>query len=131
MSDASPGFLARRVASFRYAFRGLAHLFREETNARIHALAIVLVFVFALGLGIPREQIAVLVLAIGLVLGLEAINSALEALCDRVAPEMHPLVARCKDTAAAAVLIAALAAATAGFLIMGPPLWARLVGGGS
>ncbi len=128
MSDETRGFLASRIASFRYAFRGVAHLFREETNARIHALAALLVVAFATALDVPRGEVALLVLAIGLVLAVEAINSALEALCDRVAPDPHPLIARCKDTAAAAVLVAAIAAAAAGFLIMGPPLWAVLFG---
>ena len=129
MTDPRPGgFVSRRLASFRFAFQGVAQLFREEPNARIHLLALVLVVAFAWALGVPRVQWAILVLAIGLVLATEAVNSALEALCDHVAPERHPLVARCKDTAAAAVLIAAMAAATTGFLILGPPLWGALFG---
>ena len=56
----------------------------------------------------------------------EALNTALEALCDRLAPEPHPLVRRAKDVAAAGVLLAALAAAAAGSCILLPKLLAWL-----
>jgi diacylglycerol kinase len=39
----------------------------------------------------------------------------------------HPLAKVGKDVGAGAVLVAALAAALIGFLLLGPPLWARLV----
>ncbi len=126
-----PGFVRRRVRSFGWAFRGVGHLFRNEPNARIHALAVVLAIAFAWALDVSRVEWAILALAAGLVLGLEALNSALEALCDHVAKDHHPLVARCKDTAAGAVLLGAVAAAIAGFLILGPPLWRALFGAGA
>jgi diacylglycerol kinase (ATP) len=63
------------------------------------------------------------------VLAAEASNSALEALANRVAPDHHPLVARAKDLAASAVLLAALAAASVGVFVLGPPLLARLLDG--
>ena len=59
-------------------------------------------------------------------LAAEALNTALEALADRVAPDQHPLVAKAKDVAAGGVLLAAVAAAVMGLLVLGPPLWARL-----
>ena len=118
--------LRERVQSFVHAFRGVGLLFRHEANARIHLLATGLVLGLAAWLDLPRHDWALLLLAIGLVLASEAMNSALEALADRVAPETHPLVARCKDTAAGAVLLAAIVAAAVGFLVLGPPLLAAL-----
>ena len=117
---------ARRLASFRFAFRGIAHLFAHEPNARIHAVIALAVLVLALAVGASRSDLALLVTAIGLVFGLEALNSALEALADRVAPDRHPLVERAKDTAAGAVLIAAIASVIVGLLVLGPPLWSAL-----
>jgi diacylglycerol kinase (ATP) len=114
-----------RFTSFADAARGLRAVLAEP-NARLQ-LAIALAAV-ALGawLGLERRDWALLVLAIGLVLAGEAANTALEALADRVAPDPHPLVGKAKDVAAGAVLIASVAAAVLGLLVLGPPLWHRL-----
>ena len=50
----------------------------------------------------------------------EALNTALEFLCDVASPEFHPLVEKSKDVAAGAVLIAALGAVAIGILVFGP-----------
>jgi diacylglycerol kinase (ATP) len=108
-----------RLASVRYALRGLGALLRHEPNARLHLVATVVVV--ALGVVVrlaPLEWCAVAV-AIGMVWMAEALNTAVEALCDLVHPDPHPLVARAKDVAAAGVLCAALGAATIGVLVFG------------
>ncbi len=122
----SQGPARPRLESFRFAFRGIGELFRHEPNARIHLGIATAVVGLAAMLRLPARDWAVLVLAIGLVLSLEALNSALEALADRLAPDPHPLVARAKDTAAGAVLLGAIAAAILGLLVLGPPLLASL-----
>ncbi|MBW2241048.1 MAG: diacylglycerol kinase family protein [Deltaproteobacteria bacterium] len=116
----------RRLQSFGFAFKGLIQLFRSQANARIHAFVALLVVAMGFFLGLPARDWAALVFAISLVLALEAVNTAIEALADRVAPDAHPLVARCKDAAAAAVLIAAAGAVVVGLLLLGPPLLAWL-----
>jgi diacylglycerol kinase len=55
----------------------------------------------------------------------EFINTAIEAVVDLASPVNHPLAKVGKDVGAGAVLVAALAAALVGLLILGPPLWAR------
>ena len=120
--------VARVVRSFRFAGQGLAYLLRTQPNFWVHCLAAVLVVVFVVALGTPAADAGVLVLAIGLVLVCEAFNSALEALVDLASPEFHRLAKVVKDTAAAAVWIAAVAAAGAGLIILGPRLLARLLG---
>ncbi len=77
----------------------------------------------ALGLGLAlRVPLAPVALACGLVLGLELLNTALEALVDLASPEVHPLAKIAKDTAAAAVLLASLSALVVGAVTFGPPL---------
>jgi diacylglycerol kinase len=115
-----------RRASLGFALRGVSALAREP-NAKIHGAAALAVCALAAWLDVAREGWALLALAIGLVLAAEAGNTALEALANRVAPEAHALVAKAKDVAAAGVLLAALAAAAVGLLVLGPPLLARLV----
>jgi diacylglycerol kinase (ATP) len=114
-----------RWASFADAGRGLRALL-DEPNARIQLVAALATIALGLWLGLAPHEWALIVLAIGLVLAGEALNTAVEALCDRVAPERHPLVAKAKDVAAGGVLIASVAAAVLGLLVLGPPLWARL-----
>ena len=118
-----------RLASFRYAVAGLAHVLRTQRNAWIHAVASLAVVLLALWLQPGLTQWAVLVLAMALVWMAEFINSALEAIVDLASPDVHPLAKVGKDVGAAAVLIAAVSAALVGLLILGPPLGQRLWGG--
>lgn len=111
-----------RVQTFRYAFRGLATLLATQSNARIHALATIAVVGLGLWLGLARLEWLALVLTIGAVWSFEAMNTAIEAICDLVSPDPHPLVERAKDVAAAAVLVAALAALAVAALVFGPRL---------
>lgn len=97
-------------------------MIRTEYNARAHLLAAALVVTAGLVLGIDRFEWMILTLTIGAVLSLEAVNTAIEALCDVVSPEHHPEIGRAKDLAAGAVLIAALAALVIAGLIFGSRL---------
>ena len=111
---------AFRLKSFAHALQGMAQLVRTQPNARAHLLATVLVcaagFYFSLG----RMEWLWLIVAIVLVWSAEAFNTALEQLADAVHPEQHPGIGRAKDSAAAAVLIAALGAAIIGVLVFLP-----------
>ena len=89
--------------SFGHAFDGIFAGF-EERNMKIHC------------------TMAVLVVFFGLIMGLELVNTALEAVVDLVTKEYQPLAKRAKDTAAGAVLIAAIMAAAAGLIIFIPRL---------
>ncbi len=110
--------LGTRLLSFHYAVAGLVHLVRQEPNARIHALATAV----ALGLGayhgLGRTGWAVLLLAIGPVWTAEALNTAIEMLCDLCCDgRFHPVVKRIKDVAAGAVLVAAAVSVAVGVLL--------------
>jgi diacylglycerol kinase len=113
---------ARIVRSFGYAFEGLATLLRTQPNFRIHLVAAVFALVIGVVLRLPAMEMAVIVLTAGLVLVVEALNTCLETLCDLVSPTYHPLVKKCKDISAAAVLISALAAVGVAALLFLPRL---------
>lgn len=76
----------------------------------------------ALWLGVDLAPVLVLA---ALVLSLELLNTALEALTDLASPVYHPLAKQAKDTAAAAVLVASLLALLLGLYLFLPPLFAR------
>lgn len=120
-------YLSERASSFRYAARGI-RLLTAEPNARIHLALTATVVVLGIGLGVSASEWGLLLLAIGLVLAAEGFNTALEALADSIHPERDPRIARAKDLAAGAVLIAAISAAGVGLLVLGPPLLRWIAG---
>ncbi|WP_028968463.1 diacylglycerol kinase family protein [Spongiibacter tropicus] len=122
-----PFSLAERVRSFRYAFSGLAELLRSQHNARVHLFASLLVVIVGLSLGVTRMEWSALLLAMMLVWIAEALNTALEFLCDLVSTEFHPLIKKSKDVAAAAVLISAMGAVMIAALIFVPYLRAYVL----
>lgn len=106
--------------SFRYAFRGVRRLFLYTPNARIHLLFTLGVIGGGLFFGISRSEWLILILCIVLVLSLEAINSALEQIADKVTTDYSPLIRDAKDFAAGAVLITAIGSAIIGLWIFIP-----------
>lgn len=115
-----------RRETFRFALRGIALMLRTEPNARFHALATLGVIAAGVATGIDRIEWLCLTLTIAAVWSLEAVNTALEALCDVASPEFHPQVERAKDVAAGAVLIAAVAAVVVALLVFGTRLLTML-----
>ena len=118
------GFWRGRGKSFACALRGIAVLLRTQTNARIHLLATVLVVAAGFMFRISRGEWVPLAFAIGIVWIAEAVNTAIEALADRITRENDDAIRRAKDVAAGAVLLAAITAAIIGLLILGPHAWA-------
>ena len=67
-------------------------------------------------------ELALIVLTISVVLAAEALNTALETVCDLVSPAYHPLVKRAKDASAAAVLVTAIGSVLVALLLFVPHL---------
>ena len=120
---------ASRAASVRDACRGIAHVVRTEPHAQVHLAATVAVVALGLWLGLSLAAWGLIAGAIGLVWVAEALNTAIERLCDAVHPEDHALIGRAKDAAAGGVLLASVAAAAIGLLVLWPAVWARFFGG--
>lgn len=120
-------FLLSRIQSFGHAFRGWRYVLSTQQNAWIHAIVATVVFLLALWLRLPARDWATIILTVAMVFSAEFLNTAIEAVVDLASPVHHPLAKVGKDVGAAAVLIAALAAALIGLLILGPPLWGRLM----
>jgi len=118
----NPFSIKKRIQSFKYAFYGLKVLIVEEHNARIHFVVTIVVFAFGWYFKINRLEWIALLICIGLVVAVEAINSAIENLADFVCTEPHPTIKKIKDLSAAAVLVAALTALLVGLLVFVPKL---------
>ena len=120
-------FIKSRIASFGHAFRGWGYVIRNEKNAWIHAVVTIFVVILGTWLVIPLRDWVFLVLTIAMVWMAEFLNTSIEAVVDLASPVHHPLAKIGKDVGAAAVLIAACAAVLVGLIILGPPLWERVV----
>jgi diacylglycerol kinase (ATP) len=107
------------LRSFRFAGQGIVDLFRYENNAKVHLLIAGLVIPVGLWLRLTRVEWAVVLTQIGLVWAAEAINTALEKLCDFVSPGLHPQIKAIKDMASGAVLILSIGAVVVGVIVLG------------
>ncbi|MBV8483280.1 MAG: diacylglycerol kinase family protein [Verrucomicrobia bacterium] len=117
---------ARRATSFGAAFSGLRRLVISERHFQLHLIAAACAVIMAAFLDFSSLEWAILMVAIGLVLVAEGLNSAIERAIDTTTPSFHPLAKAAKDIAAAAVLIAAIISVIVGLLLYGPKLWALL-----
>ena len=117
--------LKARLRSSRYALAGLAFVLRTQHNAWIHLIATIPVLGVAVSLQISQSDWRWLVLAVFLVWAAEALNTAVEYLCDVVAPGYSIAVKRAKDIAAGAVLLSALSSVCIGVLTFLPYLLRR------
>lgn len=109
--------LKRLIRSFGYAGRGLAKVWHEEQNFKIEVTVALMVLLAALLLGVKIGDIAILCLTSGLVLVMEVVNSAVEAISDCLKPRLDIYVKRIKDIVAAGVMVSALVAVVVGILI--------------
>lgn len=109
--------------SFGYAFEGIFTGIRKERNMKIHCLMTGCVIIAGFIFHISTIEWCICFALFGLILSLELVNTAVEAVVDLVTEEKKPLAKIAKDTAAGAVLIAAIMAAAAGLVIFIPKVW--------
>jgi len=110
------------LRSFRFASKGIVDLFRYENNAKVHLLVTIVVISVGFWLRFTVTEWAIILTQIGLVCAAEAVNTAIEKLCDVVSPGHNPTIGNIKDMVAGAVLIVSIVAVVVGVLIIGNKL---------
>lgn len=118
-----PFSIEARIRSFRYAGRGVGYLIRREHNAWIHVAAAAAVVALAAALRVSAADWRWLIISMTMVLAGEALNTAIERLCDVVSPCDNPRIGVVKDVAAGAVLMLAIGAALIGAITFAPHLF--------
>lgn len=111
------------IKSFVYASNGIGHFFRNDRNGKIHLLAAILVLAAGWYYDISVTEWCILIGCIGMVIGFEMLNAAVEKICDMLHSEWHPVVKVVKDVAAGAVLWSAITSAAIGLLIFIPKIF--------
>lgn len=110
--------LGRIVAACRYSADGFRAAWQNEHAFRQELIVVVIGIVLALVLKISAFEKFVLIAVLLFVLCVELINSALEAVVDRISLERHPLSKNAKDFGSAAVMLAILIAAGAWIVVL-------------
>lgn len=113
----------KMLKSFKFAFKGLFFLVKNENNMHFHFLAAVIVIIGSFFYQISFGEWLFIITMIGLVWSAEAFNTAIEKLCDVVMPKPHPEIGKIKDLAAAGVLIFALIAFIGALIIFIPKIF--------
>ena len=120
-SVAKPGAtgVTRIINATGYSMKGLKSAWINEAAFRQELMLILLLMPLAFWIGDTLDQILLLICISWLVVIVEVLNSAIEAVVDRVGSEHHELSGRAKDLGSAAVFIA---------LALNALVWGALVG---
>lgn len=94
--------------------------FREQEAFRLEVALAALLIPIATFSRATRLEKAALIVSVLAVLIVELLNSAIEAIVDRVSPEEHVLAKRAKDLGSAAVFVALIALAVVWALVFAP-----------
>ncbi|MFY7740694.1 MAG: diacylglycerol kinase [Flavobacterium sp.] len=113
-------FLTGRFKSMGFAFRGAIKLISTEHSVMVQSCLAVVMIIAGFYFEISHEEWLIQTLAIGLVLGIEGLNTAVEKVADFIHPEYHERIGFIKDIAAGAVFFAAMTAIAIGCIIYIP-----------
>src|SRR3989338_8363962 len=107
----------KKVQNVRPSVRAILLLWREEFSFRILTLCAIATLILSFLLQISRTDFLLVVLTIGAMLSVEALNTAIEEICDHVTPEQHARIGKIKDIGSGAAFIMWCAALIVGLII--------------
>ena len=96
---------SRLKAAFLYSWKGVCSTFRKEQAFRDEVILSLVLLVVIGFLNVPVSAKCILAASLLVVLVVELLNSALEALVDLVSPDFHELAGMAKDCGSAAVFL--------------------------
>lgn len=113
-------FVTGRLKSFKYAVLGAYKLVTTEHSIMVQFSLGVLVTIAGFYFNISKTEWLFQTMAIGLVLSIEGLNTAVEKIADFIHPDFHDKIGFIKDIAAGAVFFAAVVAIAVGLIIYIP-----------
>jgi len=99
-------YLTRLIGATRYSWAGIKAAARSEPAFQTELLLLPIVIVIAIYLGETTLEQALLIVSWLFIMVVELLNSAIEAVVDRIGSEQHELSGQAKDLGSAAVLTA-------------------------
>jgi diacylglycerol kinase len=115
------------ASSFRFGFQGIASAAAKERNVQIHIVLSLFVIIAGFAFSITKYEWIAVLLAIGGMIALEMMNTAIERTVDMYTKEFHPLAKQAKDIAAGAVLFFAIISVIIGLIIFLPRIYSILI----
>ena len=116
-------FVSGRIKSIGFAVKGAYKLVTTEHSVMVQFSIMILMIFAGFYFEISREEWMLQILAFGLVLAIEGLNTAVEKIADFIHPEFHDKIGFIKDIAAGAVLFAAFSAIAIAALIYMPKIF--------
>ena len=113
---------------FLNAFRGLYIVMKEEKSLWFHTFASIVVIIFGVVFSLTMGQWIAIIVAIGMVIGFEILNTSVEYLVDIVSFEYSVKAKKVKDVSAAATLFVSLIALAIGLMVFIPAITAFIGG---
>lgn len=107
-----PGYTGLRRVAFatKYSYQGLQSAWKHEAAFRQEVILTLILVICAFALPVDHLEKILMIGTLLLVVIVELVNSAIEAVVDRIGPELHELSGRAKDLGSAAVLISLILA---------------------
>lgn len=112
--------IKRFFKSIKYSIQGLLYSYRYEQSFWIHGFATILAIILGIIFHIKLSEWALIFIALGIILSLELINTAIEATVDLVTNEIHPLAKIAKDCGSAASFVMAIVSIVISLFVFGP-----------
>lgn len=110
MYKKNPQGLKRLLKATGYSYKGICAAFKHEAAFREEVLLAAVAIPLAIWLDVSQVERILMISSVLLIVLVELLNSALEAVVDRVGQEHHELSGRAKDMGSAAVFIAMIIA---------------------
>jgi len=117
MEEAKDTILAHIIKAVIWSMAGIKAAWKNEQAFRWEATIVLLMMPVGLWLGRTAVERALLIASSMSILIIELLNSAVEAVVDRIGPERHELSKRAKDLGSAAAFISMITAAVVWGLI--------------
>lgn len=113
-------FITGRMKSMTYAYQGAKKLITTEHSVMVQFSLGILMTIAGFYFGITKAEWIFQTFAIGLVMSMEGLNTAVEKIADFIHPNYHERIGFIKDIAAGAVFFAAITAIAVGLIIYIP-----------
>ncbi|SDL84467.1 diacylglycerol kinase [Kriegella aquimaris] len=116
-------FAKNRIRSVGFALRGALLLIRTEASIKVQVGIAIIVTAAGFFYNLSATEWILQIFAIGLVMGIEGINTAVEKIADYIQPEFDEKIGFIKDISAGAVMLVSIAASIIGVIIYFPKIF--------
>ena len=113
-------FFLNRLKAIKYAANGFWILITSEHSIIAQVIIAIIMTIIGFLMQISATEWLFQIMAIGLILVAESLNTAIEKMADFIHPEYHKQIGRIKDISAGAAFFAAIIAVIIGLIIYVP-----------